>query len=177
MSQADVSPWYKQFWAWFVLAPLIVVVIVGGIMLTIAYHYADDVVTDNYYKEGRMINQRLEQDQQATQLGLFAEVKFDFDSGEAHIKLDTEKTGVLLPKKLLFLLNHPTSAVQDHILILTEWGAGRYRVDLEERLDYRWYVVLMPALETDQTNYNQAAWRLTGEIDFRQSATVSLHSR
>ena len=70
LNDKDDGPWYKQFWAWFILTPLIVVVLVWIPFLTIVVKNADDTVIDNYYKEGRMINQRADQDRRAQTLGL-----------------------------------------------------------------------------------------------------------
>jgi hypothetical protein len=44
----DLKPWYRQFWAWFILSPLITVVIVSSITVTLAVKNADDRVVDNY---------------------------------------------------------------------------------------------------------------------------------
>ena len=48
--EQDEGPWYKQPWAWFVLTPLITVVLVSSVTVTIAVKYADERVIDNYYK-------------------------------------------------------------------------------------------------------------------------------
>ena len=58
-TEQDVKPFYRKFWFWFVFTPLIVVVCVSLTMVTVAFRHADDVVIDNYYKEGRMINQTM----------------------------------------------------------------------------------------------------------------------
>lgn len=82
-SAADVVlPWYRQFWFWFVFGPLIIIVFVCAFLVSTALRNADDVIIDNYYKEGRMINQTLEQDKQAKLLGLSAELRFDLETGD-----------------------------------------------------------------------------------------------
>ncbi|MEJ2443764.1 MAG: FixH family protein [Exilibacterium sp.] len=174
MTDEALKPWYRESWSWFVLAPLIVVVVVSSITATIAYHYSDDVVTDNYYKEGRMINQRLEQDKRALELGLSGELRFDRKVGEVFLSLSIDpRYQNRLPQKLLALLNHPTSAERDRQLVLTEIAPGRYRADLDGRLDYKWYVILIPTL--DRKKHNQTEWRLTGEIDLRQQSRLSFN--
>ena len=66
----QILPWYRQFWFWFVFGPLIFIIVLCMFTVTMAFHFADDVVTDNYYKSGLMINQTLKQDELAKALGL-----------------------------------------------------------------------------------------------------------
>ncbi len=168
-----VQPWYRQFWAWFVLTPLIVVIIVCAIMGTIAFRHADDVVIDNYYKEGRMINQRLEQDLVARELGLTAELHFDNTLGEVLLSLHSSGAEVF-PQRLLVMLDHPTSANRDRILQLQAMAPGRYRAELTDPLQHRWYVYLMPI--TDVALRNEAPWRLFGEINFQLNDRIQLQA-
>ncbi|TQV84748.1 FixH family protein [Exilibacterium tricleocarpae] len=156
-------PWYKEFWAWFILTPLIVVIISCSIMVSLAFRHKDDVVMDNYYKEGRMINQRFEQDQRAAELGLEGTLRFDFSLGEVHLALQAHDDGVL-PEDLLLLLDHPAIAGRDKTLRLQSLAPGRYRAELTRSLAHRWYVYVMPVAERAQRS--QAQWRLLGELDF-----------
>ena len=82
-------PGYRQFWFWFVFGPLLFIVVLCGILVFIAFKYSDDVVTDNYYKVGRMINQTLEQDEKAAELGLLANVKIDQLTGDVIVSITT----------------------------------------------------------------------------------------
>lgn len=95
----NVLPWYRQFWFWFVFGPLIFIIVMCIIFVSIAFNYSDDVVTDNYYKTGVMINQKLEQDHRAEALGLSANVKFDQMTGEVNISL---KGNQALPPNLVY---------------------------------------------------------------------------
>ncbi len=45
----DLKPWYRQFWAWFILSPLITVVIVSSITVTIEVINDEDCVVENSY--------------------------------------------------------------------------------------------------------------------------------
>ena len=169
------GPWYRQPWAWFVLTPLIVVVVACAFFVSLAFRHADDVVTDNYYKEGRMINQRLEQDQRALQMGLSGELAFDLEVGEALLSLSADPAAQHhMPGQLLVLLNHPTSARLDRQIVLNRVRPGHYRADLESRLQHKWYVLLLPTLEAEK--HKQAAWRLTGEIDFQRQHTLAFNA-
>ncbi|HSX84641.1 MAG TPA: FixH family protein, partial [Cellvibrio sp.] len=87
-----VKPWYRQFWFWFVFSPLIYIIIMCSVTVTIALKGADDVIIDNYYKEGRMINQALEQDKRAQELGLSGELRFDRATGEVLLNIANAPT-------------------------------------------------------------------------------------
>jgi len=165
----DEGPWYKQFWAWFILTPLLIVIVVGLSFVVLAVRNADDVVIDNYYKEGRLINQRFEQDKQALALNIQGELRFDLELGEVLLNLSGDTQ---LPERLLLLLNHPTSAARDQQVVLHAITPGRYRGDLEHRLQHRWYLRLLPAATAAQQH--SADWRINAQIDFATTDSLYL---
>ena len=66
------SRWYKEPWAWFIVAIIITSVCWGIFLLSVSIRHADEVVIDDYYKVGKAINQDLRRDQQAADLQLQA---------------------------------------------------------------------------------------------------------
>jgi hypothetical protein len=168
----DTKPWYRQVWLWLVLAPLITVVCVSAVLVTVAFRYSDDVVIDNYYKQGRMINQTLEQDRQAQAYGLAAHLRFDQTTGEVLVSLPAHEA---VPEQLLLLLDHPFEADLDQKIVLQQLAAGRYRGDLDGELRFSWYLVLMP--ELDHNKRKEAQWILSGTIDFSQGDETDLKPR
>ena len=58
-------PWYKHGWLWFVMLVPLSAVAFGVVMVISANYQPDDLVVDNYYKEGMGINLLLEQDNRA----------------------------------------------------------------------------------------------------------------
>lgn len=176
----DVAPWYRQFWAWFVLAPLVLVIVVASFTVSIAFRYADDVVSDNYYKDGRMINQVLEQDDAARALALQGSLQIDNALGEVHVRLSANAA---LSDSLLLLFSHPVAADNDQQLVLRQIAPGYYRADLTAPLSYRWYLRLLPLAahasqipeDVDRLEHT-AAWRLGGEIDLALGDTIQFSS-
>jgi hypothetical protein len=186
----DLKPWYRQFWAWFILSPLITVVIVSSITVTLAVKNADDRVVDNYYKEGRAINMRLDQDLLAISLDINAQLRFDTISDDLVLILNAQ-TGAL-PEYLLLELSHPAQVERDHKLLLTRTAANQYNAELsDEVLNSRWYLRLLPIesldgadkaniVEQTKSSVSQTldntkqVWRLRGEIDFAKTKTVFL---
>lgn len=63
-------PWYRHGWVWFLIGIPASAVIAGSVTIWIAVTKADSLVADDYYKEGRAINQRLEKDEEAQRRGI-----------------------------------------------------------------------------------------------------------
>ncbi|WP_238582506.1 FixH family protein [Cellvibrio sp. OA-2007] len=179
MSETDdesVKPWYRQFWFWFVFSPLIYIIIMCSVTVTIALKGADDVIIDNYYKEGRMINQALEQDKRAQALGLSGNLSFDRTSGEVSLTIaNPPAETALMPEKLLLLMGHPVKAAKDQLITLIAIAPGKYRGELLVEPDYSWYLTLYPI--DDLALRKDAPWTLSGEIDFRAAENTLLAPR
>lgn len=157
-----VKPWYKEFWAWFILSPLILVVIVSSITVTIAVKNADDRVLDNYYKEGRMINMRLDEDMLAESLQMSAAITFNQPSNEVIITVEHLGPESVLPRQLLLELSHPVQAALDRSIVLSRVG-NEYRArELPQHLEHKWYLRLLPIFSDKE----QRRWRLKGELNF-----------
>ncbi len=167
-NEAD-QPWYRQFWFWFLMTPLMVVMVVVLTFVGISLFYADDLVVDSYYKEGRTINQSFEQEARAHELGLKAELRFDQVTGEVLLDLEANED---LPPQLLLAIDHPVSADFDERILLREINPGYYRGDLTRPLEYRWYLTLLP--EMDPAQRRQADWLLRGEINFATGDSAQL---
>jgi hypothetical protein len=171
-----VKPWYRQFWFWFVFSPLIYIIIMCSVTVTIALKGADDVIIDNYYKEGRMINQALEQDKRAQELGLSGDLSFDRTTGEVSLTIANAPTdAALLPEQLLLMMGHPVKAAKDQLVVLTAIAQGKYRGELTAEPDYSWYLTLYPI--KDLALRNEAPWTLSGEINFRDAEKTLLAPR
>jgi uncharacterized protein len=185
-AEKDTSPWHREVWFWMVFGPLLFIIVLCGIMVAIAFYYSDDLVSDNYYKEGRMINQILQQDERALALGLSASVKFDAMTGEVLVSLGSEilkkefnetnsANDKELPKQLLLFFDHPVKKTQDQALVLHEISAGEYRAALTHFPKFSWYLALVP--EVDIHRRKQAEWLLSGHIDFSTAAETMLQPR
>lgn len=181
-----VPPFYRQFWFWMVMLPLITSVILSSIMVKTAFQLGDDVVVGEYYKEGRMLNDRLQSNQAAAAAGLAADVRFDLDVGEILITV-SRNDGQPLPEKLALFLDHPVSEARDRRFSLIKITEGYYRADLKKGLQHRWYVRLEPEFDrgnaSDSTPPTEAQsnqgdqptfWRLSGELNVNEATHVRL---
>lgn len=168
-SAEQILPWYRQFWFWFVFGPLIFIIGLCVFTVSLAFRYADDVVTDNYYKDGVMINQVLQQDERAIALNLKAELKFDSTLGELLVSITNGRD---LPPQLTLYMDHPVKKTMDQHILLQQIAPGHYRADLSSAPEFSWYLVLVPG-----TDRKKADWSLSGDINFAKASQAVLQPR
>ncbi|WP_339641906.1 FixH family protein [uncultured Porticoccus sp.] len=164
-TDSNSPPWYRQFWPWFLIALPGTVVVASLVMVYIAFSGADSLVVDNYYRDGLAINQVLEQDRRAEELGLSAALRLDATSGELLLTIDAAHP---LPEQLALLLFHPIDSKRDLELVLTQITRGHYRTDLEQQLQSRYYLRVLPEPGRE--------WRLIGELDFATADQIILRA-
>jgi hypothetical protein len=147
----DKRPWYKEPWPWILMAGPGLVIVAGVITTWIAVVTSDGLVTDDYYKQGLTVNQRLQRDQHATQLGLHADV---MRSGLNLRLLITASDSSVLPEAITLRLAHPTVDGLDQMVEMKSEGLGFYGGALSTEVSGRWHVTLEdPA----------GQWRLQGD--------------
>ena len=69
------QPWYRHRWPWILISVPVISVILGAVLLTIAFNNPAILVVDNYYSEGRAINQSMAMDDAATERGITASLQ------------------------------------------------------------------------------------------------------
>lgn len=158
---------FREPWFWVVFAPLFLVVCVSAVLLSFAIVGADDRVYDDYYKQGRMINYRFEEEQNAIALSLRGEVSLS----DGNTRLTVELAGRADPDTLTIDLSHPAKAQLDHSLVAERKAPGRYDTVLPDALEGRWYL-LVSAEETDES----VPWRISTEIDTQTATRFKFHA-
>ncbi|RMF18495.1 MAG: hypothetical protein D6758_03975 [Gammaproteobacteria bacterium] len=144
-------PWYRESWAWFLLGILFLSFIVGGILLYFAATGKDTLVRDDYYKAGLAINEQLDKDRAARELGLNAVVEIGTDQT---ILIQLKGNAAFeSPSFLKLQLIHPTLAGRDQDIRLMKQPDGRYLGVLHERISGNWHLDLRDPDEH---------WRLKG---------------
>ncbi len=146
----DTVPWYRQFWPWFLIMLPASVVVAGLTTLVIANRHADDLVVDEYYKNGLAINRQLEKKQRAEALGISATLRFSGD----RVILQTE--GPVREGSLRLFLSHPLESDRDFEATLHRSGAGSYHATLPTAVAPRWHWRLESAGDDN--------WRLDGSV-------------
>ncbi|MEJ2043895.1 MAG: FixH family protein [Reinekea sp.] len=145
----EESPWYKQFWLWFIITPLAILVCASFYLLYLAITTNDGVVLDNYYRDGKGYVLRTEEDQFARSANLAADLQII----EKQVTLKMTGNLAPMPEKLLLILSHPTEQNLDVTTTLTHRGMGEYTGALPETVSGRRILQLQP-VETEQ------GWRL-----------------
>lgn len=143
------TPWFRQRWPWLLIAGPAIVVVASFYSGWLALSTDDGVVTDDYYKRGLSINQRLARVDRAAELQLSARVDVAADGTVSVALASPSLDAQALPAVVRFALAHPTRAGFDRGAELVRGPEGTYVGHIEPVPPGRWLVIV----ETD-------AWRL-----------------
>ena len=146
----DTLPWYRQFWPWFLITLPASVVVAGLFTLYIANRGADDLVVDDYYKDGLAINRQLEKKQRAQDLGISARLQF---TGQT---VTVQTPEAVVAGELHLLMSHPLEADRDFNVTLSRIDERLYRGSLAQPIAPRWHWTLQ--LQAPD------GWRLDGSV-------------
>ncbi len=156
---ATSKPWYRERWPW-LLAIMPALAVVGGFTTAwLAVTSNDGLVVDDYYKQGKAINQTKERDRLAASLGLEAEL---VPTGKA---LQVNLAGHMQtpPGVLSLKIMHPTRMGDDHELKLA-WNGSAYIGKLPALSGAHYRVQITPEFGN---------WRLAGEYKPGNAATLT----
>jgi len=146
----DTTPWYRQFWPWFLIALPATMVVAGLLTLFIAVEDADDLVDDDYYRDGLAINRELGRLEHARELGIDATLLIRGDT------LTVALRGPVVAPELRLRMAHPMEADRDFALTLARSGPGEYRGTLPAPVAAHWHWSLEPV--------SAGGWRLAGDL-------------
>ena len=139
MSEPSSTPWYKQFWPWFLISVPLISMVLSITMFRLASNTTDSLVIDDYYKEGKGINLELTKVQEAkvrnieTKLSINKNrVELVFESG-----LPTDGTALTMQ------FQHATLKDRDFSVLLTRNANQHYSAAIENPIDGKWKVTLM----------------------------------
>ena len=169
--KSNVRIWYKEPWPWFIITILVVSFGWGLFQLSVAFNHADDVVIDDYYIEGKMVNLSLRRDEQAKLKQISAELTFDNETGELLVDLSGKLTK--WPKQLKLSFLSATIKDNDMVIVLNKIPAGHYSGFIDHSLSGSYYVQLEPvvtlrnpAVEVPSEHIGQEmeSWRLNSKF-------------
>lgn len=150
-----VKPWYRQMWPWILIALPMSAVIASFITMYLAIVTKDSMVVDDYYKEGKAINQRIQRDVQAAHAGVTATLS---TAGSSAVELNlqaVDASDFSMPATLTVRWVHVTDSSRDETVRFDRVRDGVYRGLAAWPTEGRWRVhVEDPA----------GAWRLVSPV-------------
>ena len=162
----QVLPWYKYKFVWMIIAIPAASVIAGINMIYLAVNTDDGLVVDDYYKEGMAINQNLQRDKTAAELGLSAQLVIE-QSGDMVTLTLNKGSLVEYPEQLALHLQHATHAGHDQILTLIRAPQDQYVGYLKQTIkEGVWHI----GLSTEE-------WRLVNRVHWQNGLNINLVSQ
>ncbi len=135
------TPWYKQFWPWFIIAFPMAAVIAGITTVYIANTDKPSMVVDDYYKEGKAINLELTKYQEA--IAKKINITFSLNSdGSAFMTFTSGAPAT--PSVFTASFKHNTLEHKDFEVMLTADAQGGYNGELTGFEPGKWTVFIEP---------------------------------
>jgi hypothetical protein len=156
-------PWYRQRWPWLLMLGPAVVVVAGTYTGYLAFTRQDAMVVDDYYNQGKAINQDLRRDRVASALALSFNARYDAVSGTLSGGL--RSAGMPLGLGYHIYLAHATQPHKDRALTVQPDAAGDFSVALPALEAGRWQVVVEGA---------QRDWRLSRVWQSPQQSALTI---
>ncbi len=164
MDKPSTEPWYRHRWPWLLMLGPVVVLVAGFITMWISFSGADALVVDDYYKQGKAINQDLRRDRVAAERGLAAALRYDAAAGRVLGKV-TGMRQAADAAPLTVLLVHPTVPQKDIRLSVVPNANGDFELPLAMLERANWQV---------QLEDGQRQWRLHGQWLWPQNKHVDI---
>jgi len=135
---AQASPWYTHRWPWFLMLGPASVVVAGSFATWLALGHPDAMVVDDYYKQGKAINQDLRRDRAASAMRIVLDMRY----GGGRLTGRIESLGRPLAAPFTIRLAHPTLPERDLSLLVKPDAGGAFAVPLPVLEQTHWQVVV-----------------------------------
>jgi hypothetical protein len=159
----QVRPWYAHIWPWLLMLGPVLVIIAGGVTCWLAFSRQDAMVVDDYYKQGKAINQDLRRDRVATSLGLSLQARYDPVNGTLKGRL--QSFGAPVAGNVSLYLAHSTQPEKDIRREVQLDQSGGFSVALPMLDRARWQLTVEGA---------RRDWRLLGVWHWPQQQSVDI---
>jgi len=159
------TPWYAQRWPWLLMLGPALVVVGGSYAGYLAYTRQDAMVVDDYYKQGKAINQDLRRDRAASALALAFDAAYDAASGTLRGQVTSFGRPLALPLRIS--MAHSTLPDKDRTLLVTPDAQGRFSVAMAPLEQARWGVTVEGA---------GREWRLAADWRWPSQQAVTIRA-
>jgi hypothetical protein len=158
---ASATPWYTHRWPWFLMLGPASVLVAGSVATWLALGHPDAMVVDDYYKQGKAINQDLRRDRVASSMRLALQLRY----GGGHLEGRIQSFGRPLAAPFTIKLAHPTLPERDLSLPVKPDADGSFRVPLPVLEHTHWQLV---------AEGNARDWRLARSWDWPRQAELAI---
>ena len=159
------APWYAQRWPWLLMLGPAIVLAGGARLGYLAVRHQDAMVVDDYYKQGKAINQDLRRDRVAAAMRLAFDARYDPARGVVAGSIASGGAGLGMPFRIH--LAHATLPAKDMIVAVQPDAAGNYSVPLPLLEGGRWRVIVEGRARD---------WRLAGTWDWPRRQAIALRA-
>lgn len=151
LTSAVAAPWYRHRWPWLLMLGPAWVLIGGSMIGYLAVTRPDAMVVDDYYRQGKAINQDLRREQAAAARGIAIALRYD----PVHRRLlgTLRSQGLPLGGIVHLRLVHPTQPEKDIVMAVLANQQGVFEVGMAPFAQTRWQV---------QAEGAARDWRLAG---------------
>jgi hypothetical protein len=155
------APWYTHRWPWFLMIGPASVLVAGSVATWLALDHPDAMVVDDYYKQGKAINQDLRRDRAASGMQLALQLRY----GGGRLTGRIESAGRPLGAAFTIRLAHPTLPERDMKLLVKPDADGSFSVPLPVLEQTHWRVVV---------EGSAGDWRLAKSWSWPQQAEIEI---
>ena len=139
--QQTPPPWYRHRWPWFIMLGPAAVMAATAVTVVLALRQPDAMVVDDYYKQGKAINQDLRRDRMASALRLSLGARYR--AGRLEGRLESFGRPMRAPFRIR--LAHPTQPRKDRVLAARPDAQGNLDLALPALEMTHWQVVIEDA--------------------------------
>ncbi|MDP0563160.1 MAG: FixH family protein [Candidatus Endonucleobacter sp. (ex Gigantidas childressi)] len=172
LSKEVFTPWHAEPWAWFIVGIMMFSVCWGSFEVYLAFHNADSMVIDDYYKNGKAINTDLTRDQNAQQQNIGATLVIDDLIGEVHVFLTALSKNY--PQQLKLSLLSPVFSSKDKVITLNRSVSGDYIGQLQEQATGDYYIQLETFDQMIPEVGYETGWRINDKITITPRVSITL---
>ncbi|MCY4472274.1 MAG: FixH family protein [Kistimonas sp.] len=168
--------WYREPWAWFLVAMVLISVAWGLFLVVVSLRYADKPVVDDYYKTGKAINMDPVRSRQARELNISARVLLTSETGPLQVTLAGEAHW---PQQLLLHAVPKSVQLKEATLVLQRLSdsASSYSSQGQSLPPGQYFLQLntLDAMVPEQGYVS--GWRLTGNARMAPGVPLTLSAR
>jgi len=137
LSTTPTTPWYKQFWPWFLIFLPLSAVVAGVITFIIAQNNQPELVSSNAYKEGLTININKDLQANAIKLGIKHKIIIGSSTLSLHLSGLKQTTEYIQLK-----LRHSTISQHDKSLKLLRISDSVFQAPFILPISGKWYITI-----------------------------------